>query len=100
MLILFSTKLQLILHSSEIRFNLTEISLFIKIKSNFSFDFRHRYYIRENIIATIKMRNNFCYPLEMVIFPILREQSKKKQRTDIKKDANRTKKSPILLSQY
>jgi hypothetical protein len=30
--------------------------------------------VGENIIATIKMRNNFCYPLKMVIFPILREQ--------------------------
>ena len=28
--------------------------------------------IDENIIATIKMQNNFCYPLKMVIFPILR----------------------------
>ena len=28
----------------------------------------------ENIIATIKMRNNFCYSLKMVIFPILRQQ--------------------------
>ena len=28
--------------------------------------------VDENIIATIKIRNNFCYPLEMVIFPILR----------------------------
>ena len=28
--------------------------------------------VGENIIATIKMRNNFCYPLKMVIFPILR----------------------------
>ena len=27
--------------------------------------------VGENIIATIKMRNNFCYPLKMVIFPIL-----------------------------
>jgi hypothetical protein len=26
--------------------------------------------VDENIIATIKMRNNFCYPLKMVIFPI------------------------------
>ena len=24
--------------------------------------------VGENIIATIKMRNNFCYPLKMVIF--------------------------------
>ena len=30
--------------------------------------------VDENIIATIKMRNNFCYPLEMIIFPILRQQ--------------------------
>ena len=29
------------------------------------------YTVGENIIATIKMRNNFCYPLKMVIFPIL-----------------------------
>ena len=28
--------------------------------------------VGENIIATIKMRNNFCYPLKMAIFPILR----------------------------
>ena len=28
--------------------------------------------VDENIIVTIKMRNNFCYPLIMVIFPILR----------------------------
>ena len=27
--------------------------------------------VGKNIIATIKMRNNFCYPLKMVIFPIL-----------------------------
>ena len=26
------------------------------------------YTVGENIIATIKMRNNFCYPLKMVIF--------------------------------
>ena len=24
----------------------------------------------ENIIATIKMQNEFCYPFKMVIFPI------------------------------
>ena len=34
----------------------------------------YRYTVDENIIATIKMRNNFCYPLEMVIFPILLSQ--------------------------
>ena len=28
--------------------------------------------IRENIVAAIKMRNNFCYHLKMVIFPKLR----------------------------
>ena len=28
--------------------------------------------VGENIIATIKMRNYFCCPLKMVIFPILR----------------------------
>ena len=28
--------------------------------------------VGENIIATIKKRNNFWYPLKMVIFPILR----------------------------
>ena len=28
--------------------------------------------VGENIIATIKMRNNFWYPLKMVIFPMLR----------------------------
>ena len=28
--------------------------------------------VNVNIIATIKMRNYFCYPLKMVIFPILR----------------------------
>ena len=27
--------------------------------------------VGENIIATIKIRNNFCYPLKLVIFPIL-----------------------------
>ena len=26
------------------------------------------YTVGENIIATIKMRNNFCYPLKMIIF--------------------------------
>ena len=26
--------------------------------------------VDDNIIATIKMRNNFCYPLKIVIFPI------------------------------
>ena len=70
----------------------------------------------ENIIVTLKMRNNFCYPLKMVIFPILlftlfslsslrarksdnyrdsdnfRERAiKNKQRTDTKKDAKRIK---------
>ena len=30
--------------------------------------------VGENIIATIKMRNYFCYPLKMVIFTILRQQ--------------------------
>ena len=30
--------------------------------------------VGENIIATIKIRNNFCYPLKMIIFPILRQQ--------------------------
>ena len=30
--------------------------------------------VGENIIATIKMRNNLCNPLKMVIFPILRQQ--------------------------
>ena len=30
------------------------------------------YTVGENIIATIKMRNNLCYPLKMVNFPILR----------------------------
>ena len=29
------------------------------------------YRVDENIIATIKMRNNFCYPLKMVIAPHL-----------------------------
>ena len=28
--------------------------------------------VGENIVATIKMRNDFCYPLKKVIFPILR----------------------------
>ena len=28
--------------------------------------------VDQNIIATIKMRNSFCYPLYIVIFPILR----------------------------
>ena len=28
--------------------------------------------VDENIIATIKMRNKFCYPLKVAIFPILR----------------------------
>ena len=31
-----------------------------------------QYTVDENIIATIKMRNNFCYSLKMVKFPILR----------------------------
>ena len=30
--------------------------------------------VSENIIATIKMRNNFRYPLEIVIFPTLRQK--------------------------
>ena len=30
--------------------------------------------VDENIIATIKIRNNFCYLLEMVILPILLSQ--------------------------
>ena len=30
--------------------------------------------VGENIIATIKMRNNFCYLLKMLIFPILLSQ--------------------------
>ena len=30
----------------------------------------HRDTVGENIIATIKMQNNFCYSLKMVIFPI------------------------------
>ena len=30
------------------------------------------YTVGENIIATTKTPNNFCYPLKMVIFPILR----------------------------
>ena len=30
------------------------------------------YTVGENIIITIKMRNNFYYPLKMVIFPIFR----------------------------
>ena len=30
------------------------------------------YTVGENIIATIKMRNNLCYPLKLVNFPILR----------------------------
>ena len=29
----------------------------------------YEYTVGENIIATIKMRNNFCYPLKMVILP-------------------------------
>ena len=75
--------------------------------------------VDENIIATIKMRNNFCYLSKMVIIPILlsqywnflycspfsyrssnfaivgraitleKEPSKKKQRPDTKKDAKR-----------
>ena len=32
------------------------------------------YTVGENIIATIKMQNNFCYPFKMVIFPILLSQ--------------------------
>ena len=32
------------------------------------------YTVGENIIATIKMRDNFCHPLTMVIFPILRQR--------------------------
>ena len=32
----------------------------------------HTLTVSENIIATIKIRNNFCYPLKIVIFPILR----------------------------
>ena len=30
------------------------------------------YTVGENIIAAIKMRNNLCYPLKMIIFLILR----------------------------
>ena len=30
--------------------------------------------INKNIFASIKMQNNFCYSLKMVIFPILRQQ--------------------------
>ena len=30
------------------------------------------YTVDKNIIANIKMRNNFCNPLKIVIFPILR----------------------------
>ena len=30
--------------------------------------------VGKNIIATIKMRNNFCYPKKMVSFPKLRQQ--------------------------
>ena len=29
--------------------------------------FTYYYTVGENIIATIKMRNNFCYPLKMII---------------------------------
>ena len=29
--------------------------------------------VRENIVPTIKMRNNFCYPLKLMFFPILRQ---------------------------
>ena len=29
-----------------------------------------RFTVDENIIATIKLQNNFCYPLKMVIYPI------------------------------
>ena len=32
--------------------------------------------VSENIIAIIKMRNNFWFPLKMVIFPILRQLSR------------------------
>ena len=42
------------------------------------------YTVGENIIATIKMRNDFCYPLEMVRVITLRGEIEK---------------SPILLSQ-
>ena len=33
---------------------------------------RKRYTVDENIISIIKIRNNFCYPLKMIIFPTLR----------------------------
>ena len=70
--------------------------------------------IYKNIIATIKMPNNCCYPLKIVIvgreINLEREPSKKKQRNDTKKDAKRIKnlitfqgaieKSPIMLLQY
>ena len=62
--------------------------------------------VGENIIATIKMRNNFCYPLinfsniavarksDAIVglaITLERKLSKKKQRTDTKKDAKRIK---------
>ena len=45
--------------------------------------------VGENFIATIKMRNNFCYPLKMIIRGL---------RVITLQGA--IKKSPILLSQY
>ena len=49
-------------------YNFNYIFIWFEIIDNFSIP----YTIGENIIANIKMRNNFCYPLKMVIFPILR----------------------------
>ena len=45
--------------------------------------------VGENFIATIKMRNNFCYPLKMII-----------RGLRVITFQGAIKKSPILLSQY
>ena len=39
-------------------------------KLEFRMGTTHHSTVGKNIIATINMRNNFCYPLKMAIFPI------------------------------
>ena len=38
------------------------------MKLNFRILFENKTTVGENIIATIKMQNNLCYPLKIVIF--------------------------------